>query len=270
MPNRRLLLPLFTLALTALACRFTASDATPVPASVTPTSTSAAAAPASHDWSALDRTLASFVPRKVNGLTFLLARDGQILYEKALGKQTMDSFLPIASCSKMPAAATILTVAEDGLLDLDQPIGTYLQGHMIVPADKTSITTRMLLNHTSGLDGRPACLTSRKKETLQGCAQEILNAPLNFAPGTRFAYGGGGFQVAGSVAEVVTGRSWNSLFQEQFAAPLGLTTFTYSGGVLGDAINPRLAHGASSNIYDYNKILQMILNGGQADHPQAQ
>lgn len=276
MSNRKFLLSLLVLALTALSCRFTtpassASTSTPAPDSVTQTpavTDTAPSEPHSYNWSALDAALESFVPDKVDGLTFLLAKDGQIIYEKALGNQTMDSFLPIASSTKMPSAALILTLVEDGLLDLDEPIGTYLQGHMNLPADKSAITTRMLLNHISGLDGSPACLTNRKRETLQECAQEILNAPLNFTPGARFAYGGGGFQVAGYIAEVVSGKSWNDLFQERFAAPLGLTTFTYSGGVLGNEINPRLAHGASSDVHDYNKILQMILSGGQANGAQ--
>ena len=252
-----------------LACRY----ATPTSDRNSPTASEESAPPETavseiYNWSALDMALKSFVPGKVDGLTFLLAKDGQPLSEKALGNQTMDSFLPIASCSKMPSAATILTLAEDGLLDLDEPIGTYLQGHINLPSDKATITIRMLLNHTAGLEGSPACLTNRKKETMQECAQDIVNAPQDFAPGTQFAYGGGGFQVAGYIAEVVTGKSWNNLFQDRFAAPLGLTTFTYSGGKLGNEINPRIAHGASSNVYDYNKILQMILNGGQSKDVQ--
>jgi len=266
MMNPKLVLPMLILALTAQGCRFSVPELTPTATPPTPTVTESASN--SYDWSALDQTLQGFVPAKVGGLTFLLAKDGQILYEKALGNQTMDSFLPIASCSKMPSAATILTLVDDGNLNLDEPIGTYLQGHINLPADKAGITTRMLLNHTSGLEGSPSCMTNRKEETLQECAQEIVNAPLTFAPGTRFAYGGGGFQVAGYIAEVITGKSWNELFQERFAAPLGLTTFTYSGGVLGNEINPRIAHGASSNIYDYNSILQMVLNNGQANGMQ--
>jgi CubicO group peptidase (beta-lactamase class C family) len=255
----------------SLACRFSASDSTPAPDSVTPTTTAADAAPptpGSYDWSALDAALESFVPSKVDGLTFLLAKDGQIVYEKALGNQTMDSFLPIASSTKMPSAVVILTLVEDGLLDLDEPIGTYLQGHINLPADKAAITTRMLLNHTSGLLGNPDCLGNRGKGTLQECAQEIVNAPLEFAPGTQFAYGGGSFQVAGYIAEVVSGKPWNDLFQERLATPLGLTQFTYSGGTLGSETNPRIAGGASSDVYDYNKILQMILNDGQYNGAQ--
>jgi hypothetical protein len=91
-----------------------------------------------YDWSALDAALESFVPSTVNGLTFLLAKDGQIVYEKELGNQKMDSFLPIASSTKMPSAVVVLTLVEDGLLDLDEPIGTYLQGHINLPADNGS------------------------------------------------------------------------------------------------------------------------------------
>lgn len=214
----------------------------------------------SYDWSALDRMLASFVPSKVDGLTFLLAKDGRVIYEKALGNQTMDSFLPIASSTKMPSAVVILTLVEDGLLDLDKPVSSYLQGHINWPVDKTAITTRMLLNHTSGLLGNPDCLGNRGRGTMQDCAQEIANAPLEFSPGTQFAYGGGSFQVAGYVAEVVSGKSWNDLFKERLATPLGLEQFTYSGGTLGSDTNPRIAGGASATVYDYNKILQMILS----------
>lgn len=261
----RPLTALIVIALASLACRFTASESTPAPASATQTAAAAEATPAtpvSYDWSALDAALESFVPGQVDGLTFLLAQDGQIIYEKALGNQTMDSFLPIASSTKMPSAVVILTLVEDGLLDLDEPVSTYLQGHINWPADKAAITTRMLLNHTSGLLGNPDCLGNRGG-TIQECAQEIANAPLEFAPGTQFAYGGGSFQVAGYVAEVVSGKSWNDLFRERLAEPLGLTTFTYSGGTLGSDTNPRIAGGASSDVYDYNKILQMILNDGQ-------
>src|SRR3712207_7066639 len=50
--------------------------------------------------------------------------------------------------------------------------------------------------------------------SLRSCAAQIAAAPLEFDPGTTFAYGGGSFQVAGYVAEVLAGKSWNELFAE--------------------------------------------------------
>ncbi|KAF0106754.1 MAG: hypothetical protein FD146_2346 [Anaerolineaceae bacterium] len=280
MKHPRIIFSLLLLTALTLSCRFTAStpvatqrtDApAPTDETIIPGTPASGTIPegesAAYDWSALDQTLESFVPGKVDGLTFLLAKDGQVIYEKALGNQTMDSFLPIASSTKMPSAVVILTLVEDGLIDLDEPVAAYLQGHINWPADKAAITTRMLLNHTSGLLN-PGCISNRWNGTLQACAQEIADAPLEFSPGTQFAYGGGSFQVAGYVAEVVSGKSWNDLFQERLAEPLGMTQFTYSGGTLGSETNPRIAGGASSDVVDYNKILQMILNGGQYNGKQ--
>lgn len=217
------------------------------------------------DWSALDRVLQDFVPSRIGGLTFILSVDGEVVFQKALGSQSMDSVLPIASATKMPSALVVLTLVEDGLLDLDAPVGAYFQGQIAWPDDKAAITTRMLLNHTSGLVGAPSCLGQRGSTTLQACAHEIADAPLEFPPGTQFAYGGGGYQVAGYLAEVVGGRSWNEMFSERLAQPLGLSRFTYSGGTLGSEANPRIAGGASSDVYDYNRLLQMILNQGTQD-----
>jgi CubicO group peptidase (beta-lactamase class C family) len=272
MLNKKTLFILLLISIPALSCRFMASafTSTQEPGAhslasktVDPITQSPKTSPnrgkAVYDWSVLDRALESFVPDEVDGLTFILSKDGQILYEKALGNQTMDSFLPIASSTKMPSAVVILSLAQEGLLDLDEPISTYLQGHINWPSDKSAITTRMMLNHTSGLPSNPFCL-NRKRGTLKECAQEIANAPLEFAPGTQFAYGGGSFQVAGYVAEAVSGKSWNDLFHERLATPLGLEKFTYSGGTLGSETNPRIAGGASSTAYDYIKILQMILS----------
>lgn len=272
MLNKKTLFILLLISILALSCRFMASafTSTQEPGAhllaskvVDPITQSPKTNPnrgkAVYDWSALDRALESFVPDEVDGLTFILSKDGQILYEKALGNQTMNSFLPIASSTKMPSAVVILSLAQEGLLDLDEPISTYLQGHINWPSDKAAITTRMILNHTSGLQSNPFCL-NRKRGTLKECAQEIANAPLEFAPGTQFAYGGGSFQVAGYVAEAVSGKSWNDLFHERLATPLGLEKFTYSGGTLGSETNPRIAGGASSTAYDYIKILQMILS----------
>jgi len=125
------------------------------------------------------------------------------------------------------------------------------------PRDKSATTTRMLFNHTSGLVPDPPCLSGANL-TLAECAQQIADEPLEFTPGTAFAYGGGSMQLAGRVAELVAGKSWTELFNERVAAPLSLARFRY-----GDPLNPRLAGGESSDLGDYNRIQQMVLAGGR-------
>ena len=211
-----------------------------------------------EDWSALDSRLQSFVPGKVNGLTLMVARHGRIIYTRALGNQTPESVLPIASATKMPSGVVIMALVERGLINLDEPVATYLEGKIDWPADKAAVTTRMLFNHTSGVSVDAPCLNNRATTTLKDCAQAIANQPLEFTPpGSRFAYSGSSMQVAGYVAEVVSGKRWNDLFSEIVARPLGLRKFTYT-----ETNNPRIAGGASSDVGDYTRILQTVLAGG--------
>src|SRR6516165_8575228 len=102
-----------------------------------------AAAPANYDWTALTAKLQSYVPQTVSGLGFMVARDGQVIYAQAFGNQQVDTVLPIASSSKMPSAAVIMSLVDGGLLDLDKPVGTYLAGTIDWPQDKAAITLRM-------------------------------------------------------------------------------------------------------------------------------
>lgn len=215
-----------------------------------------------YDWTALTAKLQSFISNEVplpsdsvRGLTFMLSRHGKIIYANSFGNQTLDSVLPIASSTKMPSMLAIMTLVDEGVLNLDAPISNYLQGYAAVPADKSAITLRMLMNHTSGLP-QPVCLND-DTVTLQQCTQQILNAPLAFTPGTRFSYGGGSMHVAGGIAEAVSGQNWNQFFATRIAAPLGLTRFTY-----GATANPRIAGGASSDVGDYTRIMQTFLASG--------
>jgi CubicO group peptidase (beta-lactamase class C family) len=211
---------------------------------------------AGYDWTQLRNRLKDFIPGKVIGLGLMIAHKEQVVYTETFGLQNIDTVLPIASSTKMPSAMVIMKLVEEGRINLDEPITTYLQGKIDVPADKAAITVRQLFNHTSGVIAEPFC-SNINFTTLKACAQEALNAPLEFPPGTKFAYGGGGMQVAGFVAEAVTGKRFTDLFDEIIATPLGLNRFQYNSDT-----NPRIAGGAFSDIGDYLKILQMQLGGG--------
>ncbi len=211
-----------------------------------------------YDWTALTARLQSYVPGTVSGLTMMISRHGRIIYSQAFGNQTVNTILPIASATKLPAMAAIMTLVDQGVLNLDAPITTYLNGLVTVPPDKAGITMRMLMNHTSGLSGTAdaPCLDDRDT-TLRLCAQQILNLALAYTPGTRFDYGGNGMQLAGYVAEVLAGESWNQFFARKMGTPLGLTRFTFT-----NTQNPRVPGGAFSDVGDYTRILQMYLANG--------
>lgn len=244
--------------------------------SVTSPGDSLPAKAATADWTALDSKLDSFLAAKggpVRGYGFLLfSRDG-VIHSRAGGNQTLDSVLRIASATKVPSAVAILTLVDQGKLDLDIPVEHYIEaaGRPIIwPFDKSAITMRMLLAHTSGLPGgaraEPNCLDRVLAVSLQSCAQLVALTPLLSAPGTAFAYGGGDYQLAGYIATLIAGKNWQSFFADAIANPLGLTRFSY--GDPATVSNPRIAGGAGSDVNDYAKILRMIQNGGVADNGQ--
>lgn len=164
-----------------------------------------------YNWTALTAKLQTFVPATVPGLTLMISRHGRVIYSQAFGNQTVNSVLPIASSTKMPSMLAIMTLVDDGRLNLDTPISNYLNGYATVPSDKSSITMRMLMNHISGV-AQDECLNNQTSMTLQACTQSILNSPIEFAPGTKFSYGGASMQIAGGVVEAITGQSWNQFF----------------------------------------------------------
>jgi CubicO group peptidase (beta-lactamase class C family) len=190
---------------------------------------------------------------RLRGAAIMLVKNNRVIYKKAFGAYTVDTVAPIASASKWLSASVIMSVVEEGKLSLDDTISKYLPNFT---GEKEKITLRQLLSHTSGLPGNHRCLASDSL-TLAECVDEISRINLQYEPGTEFLYGGVSFQVAGRLAEVATGKSWNTLFEERMKEPLNMINTSY-----GQTQNPRIAGGAYSSIQDYANLLQMHLNNG--------
>ncbi|THD05578.1 hypothetical protein B1810_02345 [Panacagrimonas perspica] len=212
-----------------------------------------------YDFDALASTLDGFVgddENEVSGYSFVLDIGGTTVFQRAAGEFSTGSVVPIASSAKAPAAAAILALVDEGLIDLAAPVSRYLNGAVVWPLSKSAITMGMLLNHTSGIPFNSPCL-SRQEMTLQACVQEIADTQLDFLPGTMFGYSGAGYQVAGLVAQQVTGQSWAAVIRERVTAPLGMSSYSY-----GNTQNPRVAGGAVSSAGDYLRFARMMLDGG--------
>ncbi len=225
------------------------------------------------DWVAVDQTLDAYLRAAggpLVGYAFaVFDRDG-VVHRRYGGDYDADTEAWLASATKVPSAAAILTLVDAGRLDLDVPVGRYIAqagAPILWPADKQRITMRMLLSHTSGLAGHgeaeSKCINSSLGLSLRQCAQLIALAPLRFAPGTAFGYGGADYQLAGYVATLIAETDWHRFFRAAIAEPLGLTRFRY-----GDAertANPRIAGGAISTLDDYVRIMRMLKNDGVYD-----
>ena len=201
------------------------------------------------------------------GVTALVMKDGRLLYRLDEGKIAPDAQLPIASASKWMTASLVMTVVDQGKLELDEPIGRRLPEFT---GKAGRITLRELLSFTAGQGGlKPDMFDLRQDPhiSLAAAAAQVAARPLVDEPGTTFRYGGPSMQVAGALVEQATGKSWAALFQERIAGPLGLS-HTYWANPLMPGLkpetvrNPNLQAGVYTTADDYAKFLTMLAAGG--------
>lgn len=215
-----------------------------------------------------------FIQRNVEGIplqgaSLLIIKDGRVIYEQAFGSYTLDTRIPIASASKWPSASVIMSLVDEGILSLDDRVSTYIPSFT---GEKADITVRQLFSHTSGLPGDDVGCLSNQSIRLAECVEQIARVPLIAAPGTAFAYGGNSMQVGGRVAEIVSGKLWDDLFQERIAHPLGLQSSDYALQSTAPGYvrvtNPRIAGGMRSTLGDYGRFVLMHVNNGTIDSNQ--
>jgi serine-type D-Ala-D-Ala carboxypeptidase/endopeptidase len=209
----------------------------------------------SYDFTTVDNLLQRIAP-KHGGAALVLIKDGKVIYRKSFGPHAADKVVPVASASKWLSGALIMTLVDEGKLSLDDTVSKYLPEF---GGEKSSITVRQLFSHTSGLPSETRCRND-KRTTLERCAREIAALRLVAPPGEEFFYAGVSMHVGGRVAEVVSGKSWNDLFVERIATPLGMTQTDFLA--YGPTQNPRPAGDAKSSGDEYGRFLQMLLQGG--------
>ncbi|HEX8021404.1 alpha/beta fold hydrolase, partial [Mucilaginibacter sp.] len=214
-----------------------------------------------YDFSYLDRKIGGWVDSGYyKGASVLIVKDDEVIHQEYFGNYTPETVAYIASAGKWLAAATIAAVVDDGKLSWDDQVKKWLPEFK---DQKGEATLRQLFSHTAGYpDYQPEGTHPDNYQTLKESVAHIVDLPADTAPGTKFKYGGLAMQVAGRMAELATGKDWESIFQEKIANPLGmqLTHFTPVSNVGGQ--NPMLGGGARSSLEDYARFLNMIIHNG--------
>lgn len=212
------------------------------------------------------RTMVDGITRQlgVDGAGLVVLRGGELVHHSGHGALAGDTVLPIASASKWLAVATVMTLVDDGQLDLDVPVARYLAE--FDRPDRRAMTLRQCLACTAGVPARlPGRLRGMDSEAFVAAAAAT---GLRDQPGAAFLYGGVGFQIAAVAAERVTGKRWHDLFAERIAAPLGMASTKFGtllpvGGEPGTAKLPWVAGGAVSTLDDYTRFLRLLAGKGE-------
>lgn len=167
----------------------------------------------------------------VPGAALAVLADGEVidaatgLLSLATGVEaTPDSVFQIGSTTKLWTASLVMQLVDDGLVDLDAPIRSYLPEFRIADESAAAaITTRQLLCHTAGFEGDIFTDTGPGDDCLERYVATLADTPQVFPPGERFSYNNAGYCVLGRLVEVLRGQQFDTCVRERLFTPLGLT-----------------------------------------------
>lgn len=186
---------------------------------------------------------------KLPGTYVKIIKDGKVVYDDKYGFIDIDKKKPIEenslyrifSMTKPITAVAIMSLYDQGKLNLDDKVSKYipefldtqvykeLDGKHSFEPQKTPLTIRHLLTHTSGIPyGWESSYTDsiynarqhmRQDWTLEEMTKDIATIPLKFQPGTNYNYGLG-IDIAGYIVEVISGEKLNNYFKTVIFDPL--------------------------------------------------
>jgi CubicO group peptidase (beta-lactamase class C family) len=149
------------------------------------------------------------------------------------------SAFPVASISKWVTAVGILRLAEEGKLDLDQPVDDYLTRWHLPESefDNSKVTARRLLSHSSGLVddlGYGGFTPEEEMQTLEESLDKAADgdysegvARVGYEPGSQYMYSGASYTLLQLVIEEVSGVAFSDFIATQIFEPLGMANSSF-------------------------------------------
>ena len=170
---------------------------------------------------------AELARQQIPGAAIAIVRDGKVIKEAGYGMANLEHQVPVTpdtvfqsgSVGKQFTAALVLLLAADGKLKLDDPIARHLPS---TPPAWKRITVRHLLNHTAGLRDPDDIIKLNQNYTDAQLQRAGSKLPLQWAPGTKWAYSNFGYQLLGILCTRVGGKHYGEQLRERIFAPAGM------------------------------------------------
>ena len=234
----------------------------------------------------------SFLAEQTKGsqtpsLALVVVKDGVVFFQKGYGGSSAKSnpvvtpdqtLFRAASVSKLVTATAVMQLVEQGRLDLDADINTYLTRFQLENNYASPVTTRHLLTHTSGIEDRlfgNAVPSANRLVSLGDFFAAHVPHRIR-PPGEQIAYSNTGMALAGYLVEVVSGLSFEEYVERNIFQPLGMTRSSfrqpYPAELAPDVVPSGADSGALelypsgsmiSTVADMGRFIAAHLNGGK-------
>ncbi|MCX5973506.1 MAG: serine hydrolase [Coprothermobacterota bacterium] len=204
--------------------------------------------------------------------------------EKSTGQAaSTDTLYCIGSVSKMLATVSVMKLAEQGKVKLDDPLVKYLPDFRMLSPEYRDITVRMLINHSSGFGGsdyRNAFLSAPYSGYGEQVQAALKEERLKFDPGYLNVYCNDGFTMVEILVKALTGQSYPDFVRQEILIPLGMSHSLYPQKLEdllpgtyaesyadGQLVTPEFVSVyASGGLYstpsDMGRLAMMLMNGG--------
>lgn len=205
----------------------------------------------------VDTYLKSRYPANAPGASFLIAKDGKVIYNKAFGMANLELKVPmkpdnvfeIGSITKQFTAVAILMLEEQGKLSVEDDITKFIPDY---PTKGKKITIHNLLNHTSGIksytDMEGFMRLARTDMTPKELIDVFKNEPMDFEPREQHLYNNSGYILLGYIIEVASGKTYADFIEKEIFNKLGMKSSSYGSMT---ALVPNRASGYSQTDKGY-------------------
>lgn len=171
------------------------------------------------------------------GFAVAVVEKNKIIYQRGFGYRDVEKKLPvtpntlfaIGSCTKAFTASLLGLLQKDGKVDFDKPAHLYLPSLSFYnDAMNNSITLRDMMSHRTGLPRHDASWYFFNTVSRDSFIQRIRFLEPNAGVRDKWQYNNFMFTAQGSVAEKLTGKTWEENIREKIFQPLGMTASDFS------------------------------------------
>jgi len=203
--------------------------------------------------------------------SLLVSADGERLTTEAYGLADRDSATPntpntafdVGSILKSLTATAIFRLTEDGVVTLDTTLGALFPE---VPADKTDITLRELVQHRAGFDEYHDTSGDFEPMTRLEARAEIFAQALLFPPDTDEAYSNSGYTLLADVIETVSGERYQDFVHRALLQPAAMRSSGFYSEPVWAGVDTAIGYDASTfgnnDPADWPYTWALVGNGG--------